>query len=118
MVILITALIFLVAIVILTGIFGASLFLVEDISESSFKTDGQLVTWGKCAAIVVATTMLQAFVPLGGLLSLVLFFIAVMSFFQKTFVQAFLLLVINGLFKMGIFWLIGRALAALIPETN
>src|SRR5262249_55286757 len=89
--ILLIVLIYVVAIAISTAVFGASLFLVEDIKASSFATDGQAVTWGKCAGIVLVMTVL-GFIPFGTLLALVVFFVGVMVLFHKTFFQALLLL--------------------------
>src|SRR5262245_16334329 len=117
-VILVFVLVYVVAMAISTAIFTASLFLVEDIKESSFKTDGTAVTWGKCAGIVLLTTLLGMIpFPIGALLSLVAFFVGVMVLFQKTFGKAFLLLVINGLFSMGIAWVIGVLVASLLPSS-
>ena len=103
------------AILISTAVFGASLFLVEDIKESSFRTDGQVATWGKCAAIVVVMTVL-GLLPFGGLLALIAFFVGVMALFQKTFLQALLLLIVNGVFSLGIGWVIGKVLAGLVSS--
>jgi hypothetical protein len=57
--ILLTIAIYVVAIAISTVVFGASLFLVEDIKESSFRIDGPAVTWGKCAGLVVVMLNLK-----------------------------------------------------------
>jgi hypothetical protein len=54
--------------------------------------------------------------PFGTLLALIAFFVGVMVLFQKTFLQALLLLVINGLFSLGVGWLIGRILAGLLSS--
>ena len=113
--ILLTLVVYVVAIAISTVVFGASLFLVEDIKESSFQTDGQAVTWGKCAGLVVVMTVL-GLLPFGALLALIAFFVGVMVLFQKTFLQALLLLVINGLFSLGVAWVIGRVLASLLSS--
>jgi hypothetical protein len=84
----------------------------EQLKESSFQTDGQAVTWGKCAALVVGMTVL-GWVPFGGLLALIAFFVGVMAFFQKTFLRALLLLIINGLFSLRVTWVIASVLAGL-----
>jgi hypothetical protein len=109
--ILLTIVIYVVAIAITTVVFGASLFLVEDIKESSFRTDGQAVTWGKCVGLVIVMTVL-GLLPFGTLLALVAFFVGVMVLFQKTFLQALLLLVINGVFSLGVGWALERVLAS------
>ena len=109
--ILLTIVVYVVAVAIGAVVFGASLFLVEDIKKSSFRTDGQVVTWGKCAGLVVVMTVL-GLLPFGGLLALIAFFVGVMALFQKTFLQALLLLVINGLFSRGVAWVIARVLAS------
>jgi hypothetical protein len=107
----VTILVYVIAFLLSTLIFGASLFLVEDLKESSFRTEGPKATWAKCAAIVAVMTVL-AFIPFGTILALVVFFVGVMVLFRKTFLQALLLLVINGLFSIGIGWVIGRVVTA------
>jgi hypothetical protein len=116
MTILLIIAIYIIAIAIMTLVLGASLFLVEDIKEGSFQTEGQLTTWGKCAAIVVAMT-LASFLPAGQWVALVVFFVGVMALFQKTFLQAFLLLIINGLFSRGVAWVIVRILEGLLASS-
>ncbi len=113
MTILIMVGIYLVSIIIGTLVFAASLFLVEDIKESSFVEDGALPTWGKCAAIVVVETLL-GLLPFGPILALIVFFVASMALFRKTFGQSFLLLIVNGLFSLGASWLIVKILAAVL----
>jgi len=114
--ILVTVVLYGIAIAVSTAVFGASLFLVEDIKESSFRTGGQMATWGKCAAIVVAMTLI-GLLPFGTLLALVAFFLGVMLLFQKTFLQALLLLIINGLFSIGVWWLLDKVLAAILSTS-
>jgi hypothetical protein len=55
--------------------------------------------------------------PFGALLALIAFIVGVMVLFQKTFLQALLLLVINGLFSLGVGWVIGRILASLLSSS-
>jgi hypothetical protein len=102
-----------VAIAVSTVVLGASLFLVEDVNASSFRINGQAVTWGKCAGIVTVTTLV-GLLPFGWVLALIAYFIGVMWLFQKTFLQALLLLVVNGLFSMGVSWVIVWMLAGLL----
>jgi hypothetical protein len=80
--ILLTVVVYVVAIAISTLVFGASLFLVEDLKESSFRTEGAKATWGKCAGIVVAMTLIRL-LPFGPWLALIAFFVGVMALFQK-----------------------------------
>src|SRR5262249_61339204 len=109
--ILLTIVVYGIAIAIGTVVLGASLFLVEDIKESSFRTDGQAATWGKCAGIVGVTTLL-GLIPFGWLLALIAFFVGIMALFQKTFLQTLLLLLINGIFSLGIAWVIAQVFSA------
>ena len=111
--ILLTVVVYVVAIAISTLVLGASLFLVEDLKESSFRSEGAKVTWGKCAGIVVAMILI-GLLPFGPWLALIALFLGVMALFQKTFVQALLLVIINGLFSMGVWWVIGKVLAGLL----
>ena len=112
-VILLIIVIYIVAIAMSTLVFGASLFLVEDIKDGSFRNDGQKVTWGKCAGIVILMTVL-GLVPYGSVPALIAFFLGVMVLFQKTFLQAFLLLIVNGVFSLGVGAAIGRLLQILL----
>lgn len=72
MVILLTVLIFLVGFAISVLLFGASLFLVEGPKETSFLSDGHTKTWLKCAALVVAMSLLSL-LPFGTVLGLFVF---------------------------------------------
>ncbi|HJZ90451.1 MAG TPA: hypothetical protein VKE40_06230 [Gemmataceae bacterium] len=113
--ILLTIIVYIVGIAVSTVVLGASRFLVEDIKEGSFRTDGAAVTWGKCAGLVVVMTVLGV-LPFGTMLALIAFFVGVMVLFEKTFLQALLLLVINGLFSLAVVWVIGRVLAGLLSS--
>jgi hypothetical protein len=113
--ILLTVAVYVAAIAISTAVFGASLFLVEDLKESSFRTEGAKVTWGKCAGIVVAMTLI-GLLPFGTWLALIVFFVGVMALFQKTFLQALLLLIINGLFWKGVARVIEKVLAGMLSD--
>jgi hypothetical protein len=101
MVILIYIIIFAVAIALSTAILAGSLFLVEDVKESSFKELGIGATLARCAAICVVTTMLSL-IPVGFLIALVIWFLGIMFLFQKTFVQTLILFLINALFGCGV----------------
>jgi len=87
-------------------VFAASLFLVEDLNESAFR-EAPGPTWAKCALLVIILTLL-GFVPFGQVIGLVVFFLGTMALFRKTFLQALLLLVVNGFFSLGVAWLIGK----------
>ena len=105
--------IYFVGIVLSTLVFAASLFLVEDIKESSFVVDGWGITWLRLAGIVVVET-LAGLLPFGQIIALIVFFVATMALFRKSFGQSFLLLIVNGLFSLGVSWLIVKILAALL----
>jgi hypothetical protein len=93
-------------------VFAASLFLVEDLNESSFR-EAPGPTWAKCALLVIALTLL-GLLPFGQLIGLVVFFVGTMALFRKTFLQALVLLVVNGLFSVGVAWLIGKLVVWLL----
>ena len=96
---------------VLTVVLATSLFLIEDLRASSFREQGVAVVLGKCLAIVVAV-VLVGFLPFGGLIGLVVWFIGVMALFQKTFLQALLVTLANYVIGLGAFWVVARILIA------
>lgn len=98
--------IFAVAIVVSTAILAGSLFLVEDIKESTFKELGVGPTLARCIGICLVVTLLDL-IPFGFFIALVIWFLGIMLVFQKTFVQTLILFVINGLFGCGVNGAIG-----------
>ena len=113
MAILLTVVIYTVGVILSTLVFAASLFLVEDTKESSFVVDGWMVTWVRLAGIVIAETLV-GLLPFGPILTLIVFFVATMALFRKTFGQSLLLLVVNWLFSLAVSWLIVKILVALL----
>lgn len=109
MTVLIYIAIFAVAIGLSTAILAGSLFLVEDIKESSFKELGVGATLVRCAGICLVTTLL-ALIPFGFLIALVIWFLGIMLAFQKTFVQTLILFLINAVFGCGVNGAIGYLL--------
>ncbi len=101
MIILIYVAIFAVAIALSTAILAGSLFLVEDIKESSFKELGVGPTLARCTAICSLVPLLDL-IPYGFFIALVIWFLGIMLVFQKTFVQTFILFLINALFGCGV----------------
>jgi hypothetical protein len=93
--------VYVIAIVISTGLLGASLYVIENNRESSFQLEGRAVTWGKCAGLILVVTLLRL-IPFGPLIGLVVFFVGVMMLFQKSFGQTFMLLLVNGAFSFVI----------------
>jgi hypothetical protein len=106
-----TIFVYAVATAISTVVLAASLLIIEDTKTNSFRTEGQKATWMKCAGIVIAMTVV-GFLPFGMLLALIVFFVGAMVLLQKSFLQALLLLIINGLFSLGVMWVIGRILTS------
>lgn len=100
-------LVYAVAIAVSTLVLAASLFMIEDRRESSFRGRGRAAAWGKCAK-VSAVMILMGMVPFGPLLALVAFFVGVMVLFEKTFLQAFVLLLINGIFSYAVAHVIAK----------
>jgi hypothetical protein len=120
-----------VAVLVATLVLGASLFLVEDRKESSFKIYGAASTFLRCAGICLGTTIgpflvfaedpapvrdgsisnIPGVTPLWALVAMVVWFAGVIGLFKKTPLQALLLLPVNAAFGLGIFggirfWLI------------
>ncbi len=85
-----------------TAILAASLFLVEDSKTGSFSELGVAPTLARCATICLGTTLLGLIPGAGLLLALVGWFVGIMFLFQKTFGQAFILALINGIFSLGV----------------
>jgi hypothetical protein len=102
-----------VALSVQTGILAMTLFLVEDVKAGSFKEFGAAGTLGRCAAIVIATTVL-ALIPFGILLALLVWFLGIMFLFQKTFVQTLILFVLNGIVSIAIGAGLEHVLASLL----
>jgi hypothetical protein len=96
-----------------TAILAISLFLVEDRNASSFKELGVMPTLVRCAGIALAT-MLLSLIPFGFLLALVAWFIGIMIFFQKTFVQTLVLFLINVIFGCGVLGAVGYVLSKVL----
>ena len=116
MTILIYVVIYAVAIAITTAVLAASLFLVEDSRASSFKELGTGPTLLRCTGICVVTTLL-GIVPYGGLLGLVVWFVAIMFLFQKTFLQTVILFLVNAIFGCGVAYAIGHILARALTDS-
>ncbi len=90
-----------IGIVLQTGVLATSLFLVEDIQESSFKELGAVGALARCAGISVVTILLSL-VPFGFLLALVVWFLGFMVLFQKSFGQTVILFLVNGLVSIAL----------------
>jgi hypothetical protein len=111
------------AVAVATLVLAASLFLVEDVKDSSFKRYGVWSTFGRCAAIVLGTTLgpflvfaddpvpvrdgsissIPGVTPLWFGVALVVWFVGVIGLFRRTPWQALLLFPINAAFGLGIF---------------
>src|ERR1700758_3385807 len=109
MVILIYVAISTVAFALSVAILAGSLFLVEDVKESSFKELGVGPTLARCAVICLVVTLLNL-IPFGFFISLIIWFLGIMFLFQKTFVQTLILFLINGVFGCGVYGAIGYLL--------
>jgi hypothetical protein len=110
------------AVVIATIVLAASLFLVEDAKDSSFKKYGFRSTLARCAGICLGATICPAVVfaddpapvhdgtlsslpgvtPLWVLVALVVWFGGILGLFRKTPLELLMLFPINALFGLGI----------------
>jgi len=84
----------LISFVLSTVSLAAALWIVGERETDPFQTDGLGPTLAKCAGICALTTILS-FLPFGGLLSLVLWFAAVMTLFDKSFLGALLIAIVG-----------------------
>src|SRR5438874_9075396 len=96
MVVIFVVLVYGLAIAFCTAILAASLFLVEDAQTSSFKEFGVMGTLGRCAGIVLTTTLVSL-IPFGGLLALIIWFLGIMFLFQLPFLKTLILFIVNVL---------------------
>ena len=110
------------AVAIATVVLATSLFLIEDVKESSFKKYGAVSTFARCAGICLGATLgpflvfaddpapvtgagiekLPGVTPFWGIVALVVWFGGVIGLFRKTPWQAILLFPINAAFGLGI----------------
>ena len=122
------------AVAIATLVLAASLFMVEDRKETSFKTYGAGSTFLRCAGIVLGTTIgpflvfaedpapvkdgsissIPGVTPLWGLVAMIVWFAGVIGLFKKTPWQAMLLFPVNAAFGLGIAGAIRFALIRLM----
>jgi hypothetical protein len=118
---LILAGVYLTATLISTLVLAASLFLVENVKESSFKKYGTKSTFLRCAGICLATTIgpvlvfaddptpmkdgsmsnIPGVTPFWGVLALVVWFAGIIYFFRKGVGQTVALFVINLIFGIA-----------------
>ncbi len=113
MIVLIYILVYGIGIAFSVAILALSLFLVEDSrsSDSSFREFGVVGTLARCAAVVVATTLVSL-IPFGVLIALVIWFLAIMFLFGKSFGQTLLIFVVNVIASLAI----GRAIVYLLER--
>ena len=103
-----------IAVAVQTGVLASSIWILSNDDNNPFTNDGQLVTWGKCAGIVVVYyVLLVVLAPLAGCFGLLLtmgaWFLAIMMLFERSFGEAFLIFLANIVISMGVNWGLGKA---------
>lgn len=90
-----------------------ALWLIGEDGTDPFKADGFKPTMTKCAAICAVTTVLS-FIPFGGLVGMIVWFVAVMVLFEKTFLGALLIAVCGAVLTWLIAFLIISGLEGML----
>ena len=96
-----------------TTTLALALWLIGEDGTDPFKTDGFGPTITKCAAICAVTTVLSFF-PFGGLLGTIIWFVAVMALFEKTFLGALLIAICGAVLTWLIAFLILSGLEGIL----
>ncbi|MCR9117613.1 MAG: hypothetical protein NXI22_11770 [bacterium] len=97
------ALAFIIGTVVSTVGLALSLFVVEDDWANTYSEQGIGAVLARCALIAAVSTLFNFF-PCGGLLALIIWFVGIMYFFQKTFVQTIILSLVNMAIGYAIMW--------------
>ena len=105
-----------IAVLIQTAVLAASIWLLAGADNNPFKSDGMLVTWAKCAGVVVGYIVLMVLLSqvagcFGVLLALGAWFLAIMMLFERSFGEAVLIFLANAVISIGVNWVLGQVFA-------
>lgn len=98
-----------IAFAIQTAVLAVSILFLSGEDDNPFHGEGQFTAWGKCATLV-AGVLAVSFIPEGAVLSLMGWFVGVMTLFQRNFGQAFMIVLANVAFGFGVNWLLIQVL--------